>query len=112
MKSNAPSAVAGRPATRLTLLMTFHDHAGRKGLEMEVLRRARKAKLAGLTVFQAVEGFGNSGHLNRGHLMSDDAPLAVVMIDTPEKIEGFLASIAGLLRGIRVVLDDVEVIDL
>jgi hypothetical protein len=91
--------------------MTFHDHAGRKGLEMEVLRRARRAKLAGLTVFEAIEGFGHSGHLHRSHLMSDDAPLAVVMVDAPEKIEGFLESIAELLSGIRVVIDDVEIID-
>lgn len=112
MKSNASSAFEGRPATRLTLLMTFHDHAGRKGLEMEVLRRARKAKLAGLTVFEAVEGFGHSGLLHRSHLMSDDAPLAIVIVDAPEKIDRFLASISELLSGIRVVLDDVEVIDL
>ncbi|HTU36609.1 MAG TPA: DUF190 domain-containing protein [Acidimicrobiales bacterium] len=112
MKSRASSAYEGRPATRLTLLMTFHDHAGRKGLEIEVLRRARRAKLAGLTVFEAVEGFGNSGLLHRSHLMSDDAPLAVVIIDEPHKIESFLDSIAELLNGIRVVRDDVEIIDL
>jgi uncharacterized protein len=112
MRNNAASAFEGRPATRLTLLMTFHDHTGRKGLETEVLKRARKAKLAGLTVFEAVEGFGNSGHVHRSHLMSDDAPLALVIVDAPEKIEGFLDSIAQLLTGIRVILDDVEIVDL
>jgi uncharacterized protein len=112
MRTNAHSAHEGRPATRLTLLMTFHDHAGRKGIETEVLKRARKAKLAGLTVFEATEGFGHSGLLHRSHLVSDDAPLAVVIIDAPEKIEAFLDSIAELLNGIRVVLDDVEIVDL
>jgi uncharacterized protein len=112
MRSSTPSAFEGRSATRLTLLMTFHDHAGRKGLETEVLKRARKAKLAGLTVFEAVEGFGNSGHLHRSHLMSDDAPLAIVIIDAPEKITAFLDSIGELLTGIRVVLEDVEIVDL
>ena len=112
MKSHAQSAFEGRPATRLTLLMTFHDHAGRKGLEMEVLRRARKARLAGLTVFEAVEGFGNSGLVHRSHLMSDDAPLAIVIVDEKKKVEAFLASIAEHLRGIRVVIDEVEIVDL
>jgi hypothetical protein len=111
MKSSAHSDFEGRQATRLTLLMTFHDHAGRKGLEMEVLRRARKAKLAGLTVFEAIEGFGHSGLVHRGHLMSDDAPLAIVIVDETEKIKAFLGSIAELLTDIRVVLDDVEIID-
>ena len=111
MRSSARSSFEGRSATRLTLLMTFHDHAGRKGLETEVLRRARKAKLAGLTVFEAVEGFGHEGLVHRSRLMSDDAPLAVVIIDTPERIEAFLRSIGELLSGISVVLDDVEVVE-
>ena len=42
--------------------------------------------------------------------MSDDSPLAVVIVDRPERIDAFLKSIEGLLDGIRVVLDDVEVI--
>lgn len=112
MRSGAASKFEGRPAKRLTLLMTFHDHAGRKGLEMEVLRRARKAKLAGLTVFEAVEGFGHSGLLHRSHLVSDDAPLAIVIIDQPDKIDAFLASIEEMLKGIRVLLEDVEILDL
>ena len=111
MRTSAQSAYEGRPATRLTLLMTFHDHAGRKGLETEVLRRARKAKLAGITVFEAVEGFGHGGLVHRGRLLSDDAALAVVIIDTPEKIEAFLGSIGELLTGISVVLDDVDVVE-
>ena len=110
MRPGSASAFAGVPATRLTLMMTFHDHVGRKGMEMEVLRRARRAKLAGATVFEAVEGFGSSGHLHRSHLVSDDSPLAVVIVDRPERIDAFLESIEGLLEGIRVVLDDVEVI--
>ena len=110
MRPGSASAFAGVPATRLTLMMTFHDHVGRKGMEMEVLRRARRAKLAGATVFEAVEGFGSSGQLHRSHLVSDDSPLAVVIVDRPERIDAFLESIEGLLEGIRVVLDDVEVI--
>ena len=111
MRSGAQSAFEGHSATRLTLLMTFHDHAGRKGLETELIRRARKAKLAGLTVFEAVEGFGHGGLVHRSHLMSDDAPLAVVIIDTSEKIEAFLESVGEVLTGISVVLDDIEVIE-
>lgn len=112
MTDRGMTRFSGRPATRLTILMTFHDHVGRKGLEMELLRRARKAGLAGLTVFEAHEGFGSSGRLHRSHLVSDDAPLALVVVDTSERIETFLESVSGLLEGVQVVLDDVDIVDL
>jgi uncharacterized protein len=110
--STTSSNFRGRPGVRLTLMMTFHDHARHRSLEMEVIRRARQAKLAGITVFEGEEGFGGSGFVHRTHLMSDDAPLALVMIDTPEKIDAFLESIADLLDGVIAVREDVEILDL
>lgn len=109
--STTSSNFTGRPGVRLTLMMTFQDHARHRSLEMEVLKRARKAKLAGLTVFEGQEGFGGSGFVHRTHVMSDDAPLALVMIDTPEKIDVFLESIADLLEGVIAVREDVEILD-
>jgi hypothetical protein len=110
--STTSSNFMGRPGVRLTLMMTFHDHASHRSLETEVLKRARKAKLAGLTVFEGHEGFGGSGFVHRTHLVSDDAPLALVMIDTPQKIDAFLDGIADLLDGVIAVREDVEILDL
>lgn len=112
MTTTSSSAFPARPARRMTLLMTVHDHRGRRGLATEILRRARRAGLAGVTVFEATEGFGGTGHVHRGHLASDDAPLAVVAVDDPAAVDAFLESVAGLLDGVRVVLSDVEVVDL
>jgi PII-like signaling protein len=44
--------------------------------------------------------------------VSDDAPLALVMIDTPQKIDAFLDGIADLLDGVIAVREDVEILDL
>jgi PII-like signaling protein len=112
MRTRAISRFAGRPAKRLTVLMTVHDHVHRNSLEMELLKRARKAKLAGATVFEGDEGFGASGHVHREHLLSDDRPLAVVIIDEPEKIDRFLEEVGHLLTGIVVTIDEIEILDL
>ena len=101
----------GRPAKRLTLLMSVHDHVRHTSLQMEVLKRARKAKLAGATVFEGVEGFGTSGRVHREHVISDDRPLAIVLVDRPERIDAFLESIGPLLDGVAVTVDDVEMLD-
>ncbi len=112
MRATNFSRFVGRPAKRLTLLMSVHDHVRHNSLEMELLKRARKAKLAGATVFEGDEGYGQSGHLHQEHFLSDDRPLAVVIIDEPDKIDQFLNDIAGLLDGVLVTVDEIETLDL
>jgi len=112
MTSTTDSAYPSRPGVRLTLLMTFHDRARHHSLEMEIIKRARKAKMAGLTVFEGLEGFGGSGFVHRTHLVSDDAPLALVMVDTPERIDAFVESVTNLLDGVVALRERVEILDI
>lgn len=112
MRPTTPSTFTGRPARRLTMLMTVHDHVRHGSLEMELLKRARRAKLAGATVFEGHEGYGVSGHIHRTHLVGDDAPLAVVVVDEPDRVERFLHEVAELLHDVLVITDDVEILDL
>jgi PII-like signaling protein len=112
MKITTYSNFAGRPAKRLTVLMSVHDHVRHNSLEMELLKRARKAKLAGATVFQGDEGFGASGYVHREHLLANDRPLAVVFIDQPDKIDVFLDEIGPLLRDVVITVDEIELLDL
>jgi len=112
MRSTANSHFAGRPAKRLTLLISVHDHVRHHSLEMEILKRARKAKLAGVTVFKGNDGYGASGHLHHVNVLSDDRPLAVVIIDEPAKIEAFLEGITNLLDGVLTTIDEIEIVEL
>lgn len=112
MRTTTSSAFTGQPAKRLTLLMSVHDHVRHNSLEMEILKRARKAKLAGATVFEGDEGYGVSGHVHAEHFLSDDRPLAVVIIDQPDRIDKFLHGIASLLDGVLVAVEEIEILDL
>ena len=111
MRTTTGSRFAGRPAKRLTFVISVHDRVGHGRLEVELVKRARKAKLAGATVFEGREGYGASGHVHREHLLSDDRPLAVVVIDRPDKIEEFLDEVAHLLDGVLVAVAEIEVLD-
>ena len=112
MRSTAYSLFRGRPAKRLTFLISVRDQVRRASLEIELLRRARKAKLAGCTVFEGEQGFGASGHLHEVHLMADDRPLAVIFIDQPERIVAFLDEVTPLLHDVVVAVDEIEILDL
>lgn len=112
METMTDSHFTGRSAKRLTLMMSVHDHVRHNSLEMELLKRARKSNLAGATVFAGDEGYGASGHVHQGHLVSDDRPLAVVFIDQADKIDEFLDAVSHLLDGVLVTVDEIEILDL
>lgn len=98
---------AGVRGQRLTILLGSRDHAGHHSLSTELLSRARKAGLAGATLLQGVEGRGRSGRLHRRHVVGEDAPVAIVIVDTPEKIEAFRDSLSSLGSTLVTVVDDV-----
>ena len=93
---------------RLTVMLRARDHSHHHLLATELLSRARKAHLAGATLLEGVEGDGRSGAHHHQHLLRDDAPLSLVIIDRRESLAGFLADCAELLDDAVVVLDDVD----
>jgi PII-like signaling protein len=99
------------PARRLTIMLTSRDHARHVSLMVKLLQRARRAGLSGGTALRAQEGFGISGRVHRRHLLSEDAPLTLVFVDDPGRIESFLGDVEGLLEDVVFVSSDVDVID-
>jgi len=98
-------------AKRLTVYLELRDRAHHQPIMLELLKRARQGKLAGMTVFQGQAGYGNSGRLHHMHLLFQDAPQSVVVIDLPERIDAFLDEIDDLLGDVLVVIDDVDVVE-
>jgi hypothetical protein len=102
---------ASHPATRLTVLLGVRDQTHHHALSVTLMDKARKAGLSGATLFQALEGYGTSGKLHRTHLFAEDAPLNLVIVDTPERIDAFIESVHELLEGVSFLLSPVDVID-
>ena len=100
------------PAKRLTIFIGESDHYRHHSLSSEIVDRARRAGVAGCSVFRGVSGFGATGHLHTAHLlsMSEDLPIAIVIVDAPERIEALLPELDELVTGGLVILDDVDVI--
>lgn len=96
------------PAQRLTILLSAHDVVGHRALAAELLDAARDAGLAGASLFEGVAGSGRSGRLHGTHLVREDAPLALVMIDGPDAIAAYLERVSALARDCVVLLEDVE----
>lgn len=111
MSATAAQNIRSHPAKRLSILLHKGDHPHHGSLMIQIIQHAHKAKLAGATAFQAHEGYGASGRVHRTHILSEDAPVRIVIIDTPDRINFFLAEMADLLDDVLVVVDDVDVVD-
>lgn len=99
-------------AVRLTVIVGDTDHYHHKPVYTEIVHRAHAAGLAGASVFRGIEGFGASRnvHTTRILSLSEDLPVAVVIIDAADRIRAFLPQLEELVGEGIVTLDDVEVV--
>jgi uncharacterized protein len=99
-------------ALRVTVFIGENDTWHHKPLYSEIVHRAHAAGLAGASVFRGIEGFGASSliHTSRLLSLSEDLPIAIVIVDTEERVRAFLPQLDELVGEGLVILDDCEVI--
>ncbi|MBX6385966.1 MAG: DUF190 domain-containing protein [Microbispora sp.] len=99
------------PAQRLTILVGESDQYRHRPLYTEIVHRAHAMGLAGASVFRGIEGFGASSRIHTSRLLSlgEDLPVAVVIVDAPDKITEFLAELDELVTEGLVMVEPVEV---
>ncbi|WP_030324502.1 DUF190 domain-containing protein [Streptomyces sp. NRRL B-3229] len=99
-------------ALRLTVHIGENDTWHHKPLYSEIVHRAHAAGLAGASVFRGIEGFGASSliHTSRLLSLSEDLPVAVVIVDTETRVREFLPQLDELVTEGLVTLDPCEVI--
>ncbi|MGW6565684.1 DUF190 domain-containing protein [Streptomyces sp. NPDC054975] len=103
--------LAGR-ALRVTILLGESDTWHHRPVYSEIVHRAHSEGLAGASVFRGIEGFGASSliHTSRLLSLSEDLPVAVVIVDTEQRVRDFLPQLDALVGEGLVILDDCEVI--
>lgn len=103
-------------AKRLRLHIGEADRARHQPLYELLVGEARAAGLSGATVLRGIESFGASSVVHRSRLLelSEDLPIIVEIVDTEEKIRGFLERIAPILDeagcGVLMTLENVEIL--
>lgn len=100
------------PARRLTVFLGESDQWHHHPVYTEIVHRAHAAGLAGASVFRGIEGYGASTHVHTTRILSlsEDLPVAVIIIDAAERIDAFLPQLDELITEGLVILDDVTVI--
>lgn len=78
-----------------------------------IVLKAREVHLAGATVIRSSLGFGKSSRLHTTKILrlSMDLPLIIEIVDTQEKINGFLPILKEMMTSGLVTLEKVTVLD-
>jgi uncharacterized protein len=96
----------------LRIFVGESDRWGYQPLYTAIVEAARKAGLAGATVFKGVEGYGGHSvvHAARVFDLSSDLPILIEIVDTEEKIRSFLPQLDEMVKEGLVTLETVEII--
>ena len=76
----------------LRIFIGESDKQDGKPLYEWLVLRAREGGLAGATVLRGIAGFGAHSRMHTAKILrlSEDLPIVVEIVDTPDKIEAFL----------------------
>src|SRR2546427_3065823 len=100
-------------AVLLRIFIGESDRWEHKPLYEAIVLKARETGLAGATVLRGSMGFGKASHLHTAKILrlSMDLPLVIEIVDSEEKINGFLPALEEMMSGGMVTLERVQVIE-
>ncbi len=88
------------------------DHYKGKPLYEQIVLKARKLNLAGVTVVRGLMGFGAHSRLHAAHLLrlSEDLPIIIEIVDTKENLEKLLPFLDEVVEEGLITMERVRVI--
>jgi uncharacterized protein len=100
-------------AVLLRIFIGEHHQFHHLPLYEAIVLKAREMHLAGATVLRGPMGFGKSSrlHVAKRFKVSTDLPVVIELVDSREKIEGFLPIVDTMIDSGLVTLERAEVIN-
>jgi PII-like signaling protein len=100
------------PVKQLTLFVNSTDQWHGQPLYSAIVRHCLDHGIAGATVVRCIEGYGSHHHLHTTRLLqlSEDLPVRIEVIDTPEKVAKLLDALDGMIDGGLTTIRDADVV--
>lgn len=76
-----------------------------------IVVKARENGLAGATVLRGMEGFGSHSQMHKARILriSQELPVVVEIVDTADKIEGFIPLLDDAMKEGLMTVENVQV---
>ena len=97
-------------AKLLRLHFTERDRYRDKPLYEAIVEKCREMKVAGVTVFRGLEGYGEDAEIHRSHVLRHDLPIVVQVVDSEESIARLLPVVEDMMDKGLIAISDVNVI--
>lgn len=96
----------------LRLFIGESDRWQGKPLYQAIVERVRAEGLAGATVLRGIEGFGADSHLHTSRILrlSEDLPVVIEIVDTPERIDRVVPILDEMVTEGMLTLESVQVV--
>jgi uncharacterized protein len=98
-----------QPGKLLRLYISEHDRYKDKPLYEAIVARCQELKVAGVTVFRGLEGFGHTTEIHRPHVFVHDQPIVITVVETPEKAAQALPELQQMMPSGVIAVTDVEI---
>src|SRR5437588_12317799 len=101
-----------KQALLLRIFIGEDDKFGGSPLHEAIVLKARELHLAGATVLRGPMGFGASSRLHTTKILrlSEDLPLVIEIVDSEDKINGFLPMLDEMMTSGLITLEKVQVL--
>lgn len=101
-----------RDAVLLRVFFGEDDKFDQMPLHEAIVNKAREMHLAGATVLRGHIGFGHSSRIHTTKILrlSQDLPVVVEVVDSQEKIDGFLPVLDRMMQSGLVTVEKVQVL--
>jgi len=105
------SSNLSQDAQLLSIYIGESDRWRGKQLYVAILELLKAEKLAGATVIRGVAGFGAHSHIHTAAILrlSEDLPLCIQVVDTPEKIAHAIDLVSPMVREGLVTVQNIQV---
>jgi PII-like signaling protein len=99
-------------AVLLRIMLGESDRHGHQPLYEAIVHKLRELGLAGATVLRSPMGFGANSLIHTAKILqlSMDLPMIIEVVDTEDKINGFLPILDDMMDGGLVTMEKVKVI--
>jgi hypothetical protein len=99
-------------AVLLRIFIGENDKWEHQPLYEAIVLKAREMHLGGATVLRGPMGFGHSSRLHTTKILrlSEDLPLLIEIVDSEEKINGFLPTLDSMMGSGLITMEKVRVL--